>query len=208
MNRAFPIRIIVLYIVMGACLAGCTASKPTSYYILTEKAPKNGTATNERDIACPGVELGQVSFPQYLDGANIMTRVGPNRLRLSELHHWAEPLKENFARVLAGNLDSRLCGENGGVVSRDSRSGKKYRLRVNVLHFEPFRRERVRLRARWSVVNTKNGEAVCTRLSSHKHSIAGTEHQDVAAAMSQAVGSLSADIAKCLLRIAPKGRDG
>jgi len=206
MNLAFPIRIIVLFLMMGLLLAGCTASKPTSFYVLTAKAPENTTSAKDREAACPGLELGQVSLPGYLDGTNIMTRVGPNRLRLSELHHWAEPLKESFVRVLAGNLDSRLCGEDSGVVSRDSRSGKKYRLRVNVLRFEPLKRERALLRARWSVLNRKNGEAVCTRLSSYDHSIAGTEHLDVAAAMSQTIALLSGDIAECFLRVAAEAR--
>lgn len=208
MSLTYPLRIIVPVIMMGALLAGCTASKPTSFYILTEKTPEKGTGAQDRDTACPAVKLGEVSFPGYLDGTSIMTRVGPNRLRLSELHHWAEPLKESFARVLAANLDSRLCDEDSGIVSRNSRPGKEYRLRVNVLRFEPWKRELVLLRARWSIVNTKNGEAVCTRLSSHKHSLAGAEHQHVAGAMSQAVASLSADIAKCLLRVAAKDRDG
>ena len=208
MSLTYPLRTIVLFILLGALLAGCTASKPTSFYILTEKAPANGTGAQDRENVCPGVELGQVSFPAYLDGTSIMTRVGPNRLRLSELHHWAEPLKESFARVLTDNLDSRLCDEDSGVVSRNSRPGKEYRLQVNVFRFEPWKREWVLLRARWSVFNTKKREIVCTRLSSHKHSLAGTEHQDVAAAMSQAVVSLSADIAKCLLRVAAKDSDG
>lgn len=208
MSLVSPLRIIFLFIMLTAILAGCTASKPTSFYVLTAKAPETGPAAKDRSTACPGVELGQVSFPKYLDGTSIMTRVGPHRLRLSELHHWAEPLEESFARVLADNLDSRLCGEESGVVSRNSRSGKEYRLRVNVFRFEPLRRERVHLRARWAVLNTENGETVCTRLSSYELSIAGTEHQDVAAAMSRAVALLSGDIAECLLRVAAEDREG
>jgi uncharacterized lipoprotein YmbA len=208
MSLTFHLRIIVLFILMGALLAGCTASKPTSFYVLTEKAPKNGTAVQDRQNACPGVELGRVSIPEYLDATSIMTRVGPNRLRLSELHQWAEPLKESFARILAGNLDSRLCDEDSGVVSRDAGSGKEYRLRVNVFRFEPLQRKRVLLRARWTVFNTQKRETVCTRDSSYEHSIAGAEHQHVAAAMSKAVASLSGDIAECLLRVAAKDGDG
>jgi uncharacterized lipoprotein YmbA len=190
---------------VGVLLSGCTASKPTTFYVLTAKAPEKGfSEVKSPNGQCPEVEIGPISLPGYLDGSAIMTRAGPNRLHLSELHHWAEPLRESFARVLAENLNSRLCGGEVPAVSRSRRDGAELRVRVDVLRFEPLQRERVLLRARWTVWRTGSGEAGCIRLSSYEPPIEGTGHQDAVAAMSEAAASLSRDIAACLSRYSPE----
>lgn len=176
--------------------AGCTASQPTSLYVLTTDisggGPKGSTIQSK---ACPRVELGSVSFPQYLDRSEIMTRVGPNRLSLSELHHWAEPLRENFVRVLTANLNSRLCDGATVVVSERERIPSDYRLRVNVQRFEPLDRNKALLTASWTLLDTASGRSLCARRGVYETQVQGTDHQAVAAAMSKALASLSRDIA-------------
>ncbi len=179
-------------------LAGC-ASEPTRFYVLTQVDPGSGTLGQAvQDRKCIRMELGPVSFPEYLDRSGIMTRVGPNQLRLSELHHWAEPLKENFVRVLAESLDSYLCTKDAAVISRPNVNAD-YRVQVQVLKFEPVKRKQAVLVARWSVLHPASGEVVCSRRSDYRHSLQGEDHQAAVAAMSKAIDSLSQDISHCLV---------
>jgi hypothetical protein len=187
------------WVVLLVFLAGC-ASKPTKLYVLTQVDPGSrtwGQSVQAKD--CIRLDLGQVSFPGYLDRSGIMTRVGPNQLRLSELHHWAEPLKESFVRVLAENLGTWLCAKDAAVISRP-KANAEFRLQVQVLRFEPVKRKQAVLVAYWSVFHPESGEVICSRHADYRHSLQGEDHQAAVAAMSKALSSLSDDISHCLVQ--------
>jgi hypothetical protein len=182
--------------------AGCTASLPTSFYVLTaENQGSGGKECTSQNATYPRVELGPVSFPEYLDRSEIVTRVGPNRLSLSELHHWAEPLRENFVRILAENLNSRLCDRHVLLAPGLGGPSAVYRLRVDVKRFEPLERNRVLLTASWTLRDAASGQALRTRDTAYDIPMKGKDHQAVAAAMSKALASLSRDIADTFLRL-------
>ena len=184
-------------------LAGCAISQPTSLYVLTEKPPR-GEEADPKAVGdeCLRVRLDPVTFPGYLDRSGIVTRAAPNRLSLSELHHWAEPLEENFTRVLADNLDARLCGDVSVVTVAPASEKSDYFLRVDIRRFEPLRRKKVVLRATWSIRDQETGRTVQSEDSTYEHTLEGTDHQSVAAAMSGAIASLSRDVADTLHDIA------
>jgi uncharacterized lipoprotein YmbA len=58
--------------------------------------------------------VGPIRFPGYLAREQIVVRGAQNRLDISENDRWAEPLEENFARVLSQNLRdaSRRCQDH------------------------------------------------------------------------------------------------
>ncbi len=183
-------------------LTGCAVSQPTSLYVLTEEASSGKEVdTKAAGSECLRVRLGPITFPGYLDRSGMVTRVAPNRLGLSELHHWAEPLEENFIRVLAGNLDSRLCDNAFAVVSGPEMARSDYRIRVDVHRFEPMERDKAVLRVRWTILDSDSGEAVAVRRAAYEPAIEGVEHQAAAAAMSRAVSFLSRDIAERLAEL-------
>jgi len=187
--------------------AGCTASHPTSFYVLTGKTSGGESAGSmAQSETCPRLELASVSFPEYLDRSEIVTRVGPNRLGLSELHHWAEPLRENFVRVLRANLNSRLCGGNIVVFPERRRTRSDYRLRVYVHRFETLERDRALLTASWTFRDAQSGKVLRTRRVVYEPPVKGADHQAVVAAMSKALASLSRDIGDSFLEIAGESR--
>ena len=48
--------------------------------------------------------IGPIKFPGYLDRQEIVVRSAQNRLMFLSTDRWAEPLQENFSRVLSENL--------------------------------------------------------------------------------------------------------
>lgn len=197
--RAFLRHVLVFLGIM--VFAGCTSSQPTSLYVLTPSSAGESTNSASQSAACPSIAIGPVSMPEYLDRSEIVTRVGPNRLGLSELHHWAEPLRENLVRVLADNLNSGLCG---GAVAATRGRGEipgDYRLRVDVRRFEPLERERALLAASWTFRDPDSGRILATRRAVYETPVKGTDHQAVAAAMSNALASLSRDIIDTFLEV-------
>lgn len=185
------------WILLLLFLAGC-ASEPTNFYVLTQDDPgSEASEQSSQTRECIRVDLGPVYFPGYLDRSGIMTRVGPNRFRLSELHHWAEPLKENFVRILKDNLESCLRTEDAAVVTRPKLDAD-YRIQVRVIRFEPVKRQQAVLVAHWRVFRLESGEVICSRRADYRHSMQGEDYQDAVMAMSKATTSLSEDIARCL----------
>lgn len=192
-NMSFLRHVLVFLAIVVS--VGCTASQPTSLYVLTPSSGGGSTGSTVQSSACPSVALGPISFPEYLDRSEIVTRVGPNRLALSELHHWAEPLRENFVRVLTDNLNSRLCGGAIVVALQRKSPPSDYRLRVDVRRFEPLERERALLTASWAFLDSESGKTLRTRRAEYAPPVNGMDHQAVVAAMSKALVSLSRDIA-------------
>ena len=90
-------------------LLGCSALEPkpdpSRFFTLTPVAQSNQKAI-EVSSNPSGISLGigPVKLPGYLDREQLVTRVSQNRFQVSENDRWAEPLTENFIRVLMENL--------------------------------------------------------------------------------------------------------
>ncbi|HEX5606452.1 MAG TPA: PqiC family protein, partial [Candidatus Binatia bacterium] len=52
--------------------------------------------------------IGPIKIPRYLDREQLVTRISQNRFAIAENDRWAEPLEENFSRVLSENLSILL----------------------------------------------------------------------------------------------------
>ena len=109
MLQRYILRTVVSIGLLLAIVAGCAGPSPRSNYYLLSALPdlETGEATT---AAFDGlsVGIGPVSFPGYLDRPQIVIRTGPNEISFSEFDRWAEPLKNNFMRVLKEDLAELL----------------------------------------------------------------------------------------------------
>ncbi len=91
-------------------VAGCTflspRHDPSRFYTLSPRSPA-AIAPAARD-AGPSVVVGPVTFPAYLDRNEVAVRVSPSELKYATAERWAEPLVQNFTRILVENLSSAL----------------------------------------------------------------------------------------------------
>ena len=105
---------LLILIMLSVVLAGCVGtnpSQPARFYMLS---PTNDTKTPAQANIGEGritIGIGPVEIPEYLNRAQIVTRVSPTELKLAEFDRWAEPLNNNFSRVLAENLTSLLYND-------------------------------------------------------------------------------------------------
>ena len=86
-----------------------------------------------------------------LDRPELVTRSGPNRVRVADFERWAAPLAEQIRRVLAANLASRLAP--GLIASADQPAGSEPRRTLSVAIEEFYGDDScaVNLRAGWSL---------------------------------------------------------
>jgi uncharacterized lipoprotein YmbA len=129
---------------------GCSALvpwlDPSRYFTLAALARPEEAGTKEPAGGADALlGIGPIRFPDYLDRPELATRSSPNRFEVAENDRWAEPLEENFARVLARNLAAlmrtvRIAAYPWAADRRPARQ-----MEIEVLRFEITARTRLPL---------------------------------------------------------------
>jgi hypothetical protein len=178
--------------------AGCSFLEPKpdpSRFFALASLPRTGQrAQDAAGTNALALGIGPIKFPGYLDRQQFVTRISQNRFAVAENDRWAEPLEENFSRVLSQNLSILL--ETDRMIAYPSQRNQQptYQVQVEVLRFEPNAEQLVELWARWSIIDgTKKTVSVRETYLTHPTRDKSTEAS--VAALSETVADLSRDIA-------------
>jgi uncharacterized protein len=183
-------------------LAGCSFLEakpdPSRFFAL---APLSRTGQRTQDAAgtnALSLGIGPIKFPGYLDRQQFVTRVSQNRFAVSENDRWAEPLEENFSRVLSQNLSILLQTDSIVAYPWERSQRPTYQVQMEVLRFEPNTEQVVELWVRWSI--TDNMKKTVTVKESYLSLPAKDKSTEAAvAALSEVVGTLSQEITASVL---------
>jgi hypothetical protein len=181
--------------VMGV-LSGCLSGPaPVAYYLIEPgrsvlDARQPPTALIQKTIG-----IGPVTVPAYLDRSAIVTRIGPNRVRINDDHRWASPLPDEILRVLAADLADEPGVRAVVVFPWASNIRPDFRFQVQVRAFEGKPGGKVTLEAAWRLTSEASGRCMdIERTSRIVQPAAGTGFDDLAAAMGQALETLSREM--------------
>lgn len=174
---------------------GCAKGPPPDFYMLAPQAPVN-LPSFESGIA---IGVGPVELPPHLDRNQIVSRITPNRLRLSEQHHWAEPLKVGFTRVLLISLGLELDSNRVYALPTRRRRDLDFQVTVDVLRFDGEISEQVELVARWNLLDSDGKKILLSRVAQINETSDGLDHEAFVAAQSRAVASLGREIAAVII---------
>jgi uncharacterized lipoprotein YmbA len=180
---------------LALTLVGCAATPPTRFYTLAAvaeapEAPPPGTAELT-------VGVGPVTLPSYLDRPQLVSRDGANRVLLADFDSWAEPLQGLFARVLAENL-ARTLGTDDVLQLPQRRDVRlDYQVEVDVARFDVDTAGNADLDARWWLFG-RNGDKLLRSGRAMITEPAAAGDYAAAAALSHALGALSAEIAAAI----------
>jgi uncharacterized lipoprotein YmbA len=202
MPRLTPRYAIVALSVAFLLLGGCGTSKPSRFYLLTampRSAQMPQLPGDKPDLA---VGLGPVTLPPYLDRPQIVTHASPYQLHMAEFDQWAEPLHANVTRVLAENLSTLLATDRIAIYPWQQAARFDFQVVVNVMQFVSIMGVNSALMARWVIYADGEQTELMRSTSSITVPVEGSEYSAIAAAMSQAVGELSRNIAVALRAIA------
>jgi hypothetical protein len=193
----------VAFLVCVLLLSGCARTQQLSYYQLSPLE----TARNAAAIGGTGemvLGIGPVRLPEYLDRPQFVTRLSTNRLQLEDSQRWAEPLGENIARVLRENLSALLGAERILLYPWPASQATDYQLLLEILHFENESDGAARLVARWSVKGKDGGTVLPERRSSHRIPATSRDQEGLVAALNEALGNFSREIAEELASLPGK----
>lgn len=187
----------VASVIMGLSLlvqTGCGTSKPSRYFLLSALGPTE----SEKEDRGVSVGIGPVDFPEYLNRPQIVTRSSRNRLYLGEFDRWAEPLEQNFTRVLAENLAVLLSTDDVVEYPWKRSAGIDYQVLVTVNRFDATRSGDTVLHVRWTVRDADGHTIVPPRASRIAKPVASADYEAIVKAGSRALEELSRQIATAI----------
>jgi uncharacterized lipoprotein YmbA len=190
--------------VLGACAiaAGCSLLPPqpdrSRFYILTPVPEGNSVATAPDPRLTLGV--GPVEFPDYLRRLPVVTRVGPNRIELSDEKRWAEPLDKNSVRVLSENLGTLLGTQRIEKYPWPLTTKIDYQIEVDVQRFETTSDGQAQLVASW-IIRDGRSESIVYASKTTAAAPAGADATSASSALSSDLATLSEAIAENVIEL-------
>ena len=204
MSQLIQAAIVLGFVILffGGCSSFSARSDPSRFFTLSAIPVGDGAQASDpahREKISLGI--GPVKFPGYLDRQEIVVRSAQNRFQVSEYERWAEPLDENFTRVLSQNLAILL--QTDWVVPYPWLSSRKpnFQIEIEVLHFEPNAARDVELAARWLVIDGRNKQPLNLKESRLTRHVNQRSTEASVAALSDTVADLSREIANAVRAI-------
>ena len=207
MRHRFLQKTSMLILFTAVLLAGCSSSPPpVEFYTLNSLSgmqPRINRADTDQNMA---IGIGPIEIPEILDRPQIVTRTGPNKIRVDEFHRWAGPLKNDFARVLAENISLLLATDRVMVYPWEIDFKPQYRIALDVRYFEGQLGENVVLDAVWRVSDQKSQKTQAVKTSVIKEPLSAPDYDTLVAAKSQAIAQLSREIAQEIQKLESGGK--
>jgi len=205
MNRLVNVLMTLEFI--GLLITGCGSLSPrpdpSRFFTLSaltdlEQTPMTASIGAEKI----SLGIGPLKFPGYLDRQEFVTRAAENRFDVSENDRWAEPLDENFVRVLSQNLAVLLPADRIVQYPWPSSKRPNYQLAIEVLRFEVNHARDAQLWARWEVIDASGKAPLAVKDSRLRRQAKDRSTDAAVAALSEAGADLSREIADVLRGIA------
>lgn len=185
---------------LGLLFAGCGTFSPrpdpSRFFTLSalrqvEEASLKNSNKPEKML----LGIGPIKFPGYLDRHEIVVRSAQNRFEVSENDRWAEPLQENFVRILSQNLAVLLNTDLITTYPWPPANRPRYQVEIEVLRFEANNDRNAQLFARWAVLDAGDKKIAVVKESRALRNAKEKSTDGSVAALSEAVGDLSREIA-------------
>lgn len=189
-----------LGVVCALVLTGCGTSPPTQFISLNTQPPATRPPAGETGQLVP-VGLGHIRLPPDLDRLALVRRTGSNRLDVNGIVQWGGPLDELVHRTLAFDLASRL--PPGAFVLPGQpmpSSADSHLLLVTFQTFSAGPDNKVTLQAHWTLADTKTSHTLVAKETNIEVQAGSSRGNDIAAAMSKALGRLADQMAEAVLK--------
>jgi len=185
-------------------VAGCTLLAPrhdaSRFYTL---APRPAAGSVDREGL--SVVVGPVTLPAYLDRNEVAVRVSPSELKYALAERWAEPLVQNFTRVLVEDLGNALGSDRVASVTTAPSVTPDFFIEVVVVRFEAGADGSAQLTARWAVRDTARKLLRVKQSQQARQATAATVEGGVNA-LSATVGDLADEMAATLVELRTESR--
>jgi len=187
--------------ILAVCLIilnGCAgSSKPSEFYLLRSLPASQGSGLNASENSSPSVLVGPVTLPAYLNRNQIVTLAGDHKMVLNEFTRWAEPLQDNFSRVLVENLSLLLKTPRVYSFERRGSTRSDFKIVIDVTRFDSTAGGDAYLTAFWSVIG-REGSVLMQRKSIFQAPVPSMGASGVVEAQNRTLTEFSREIAAAI----------
>ena len=181
---------LISLMLVAVVAAGCSTA-PARFYSLASTATADGTPATSASVL-----VGPVTIPASVDQPEFVVQVAANRVEVDEFNRWVAPLGDGIARAVAGDLVV-LLGTPDVASAQLANFAPDYRVTIDVQRFESIQGQAATLEAVWTVRKAAGGEIRSGRTVA-REPVQGQDFEALAAAHSQAIAKMSADIATAI----------
>ena len=175
-----------------ALLAACSTTPAPRFYALEAVATP---AAAPKPASVPAtVAVRTVALPGAVDRPQFVVRTGDSRVSLDEYNRWAGPLRDEIARVVAGNLAAEL-GAPVVTVSTALPSTSDLVVLLDVQRFDARVGDGVEVDVVWIVRRAADEPQGRSGRSTVREAASGTGYDALVAAYNRALAKASRDIA-------------
>ncbi len=178
-------------LLLCAPLAACLGSSPA--VVLHTLRPTASPAALTASPS-PALEVMPVRVSELLQRPQLVFVQGPDRLSLSEAHHWAGALDKELQRVLVQDL-AALLGDGVVPYPEGPQVSAQLRLEVSVQRLEGQLGGALTLEATWALLRGDEAAALTRKRTRLEEPVQGAEPDALVAAHSRAVAALAGEIA-------------
>ncbi len=179
-------------------LAGCRSSTPpVEFYTLSPLTfvSEADKITGLGDNIAVGV--GPLQIPNIIDRPQIVTRMGPNKIKVAEFHRWAGSVYEDFLRVVTMNLAALLPSSLVVAFPWEDYFVPDYRIYMEVQQFDGRLGQYAQLVITWTITAREAREILLVHKSFIREPVQeGEDYDAFVAAKSRILATLSRQIAQ------------
>lgn len=186
----------VMLLISGSC--ALRPSTRTRFYTLSPLVHPAAEKENEKEKKCRTIGIGPLDFPGYLDRPQIVTRVSPNEFKLAELDNWAEPLKNNVARVLVENISRLICTEDVVTFPWKKSSHIDYQIDIKIVWMDGKLGQNASLSTQWAIIDVSGKSVLVKKQSQYTESVTEPTYSSLVAAYSRLIANFSQDIVQAI----------
>ena len=185
---------------------GCAHTEQSRFYVLNSLAASGAQNAERQDVV---LGIGPIKMPEYLDRPQIMTRTEGNELDYTEFHKWAEPLKDNFSRVLGENLSTLIPTNRIFFFPWRRAAQVNHKIAADVIRFEGALGGVSTLSVRWTLyrIDDKGREngARHEKIRVRSRQATGPDYNSTVSALNQNLEAFSREVAAgaCALILQP-----
>ena len=198
MNMIIKVFRLSVVCVCALNFLGCGSTEPSHFYLLRALSPDNVSGLSEAKPFSQSLGVGPITFPQYLNRPQIVTKASAHEVELAEFHKWAEPLQENATNVLQENLSALLSTDRIVQYPWKRSNLPDYKLSLEVIQFDGTKSQEAVLKVRWTLMGDEGKSRLIEKTSHFTEPVVGPDYEDFVQAMSRTLDSLSQEIADAI----------
>ena len=147
--------------------------------------------------------IGPVAIPAGVDRPEIVTREADNQISFSDYQRWAGPLRASIASVIAQNVASLLGTERVTPFTRENIFLPTHRVVININRYDSRLGKEFLMDATWSIKDLKGNKLLLIKNTSVRETLTSAKYEELIAAQSKALATLSTIMAEAVLELAP-----